>query len=210
MSLTRVNWETCSKRLSFFSRVHVSAQETALACTSVHTRCSDSFRLLQVRCWENRTDWNVSWTFVICFLTSLAAKKKKRKHTPPQHDLTKKGKKVAFPTWVHPGSWRQGYTSLIMFLRGNYPRLEWRQWWRLPFLVTCGLTLKCPGPPIRPDSCSELSSDWLAARQEPVGMQYEAPAPNPTETAGKGTANMGPLNPRCCPACSQSDTITGK
>lgn len=101
MSLERVNWETHSKRLSFFSRNRVSAQETALACTSVHTRCSDALKLLQVGCWENRTDWNVSRTFVICFLTSLAAKKKKRKHTSPHHNLTKTGKKSSLP---HLGS----------------------------------------------------------------------------------------------------------
>lgn len=160
-----------------------------------------------MRCWENRTFWNVSWMFVICFLTSLAAEKKKRKHSPPHYNLTKIGRKEAFPTWVYPGSQHQGCTSPIVFPRGNYPRLERRRWWHLPFLGTCGFTLKYP---IRPDSCSELSSDWLAARREPAGTWDEAPAPNPTETAGKGTANMGSLNPRCCPACSPSDTITGK
>lgn len=65
-------------------------------------------------------------------------------------------------------------------------------------------------PSCRWDSCSGLSSDWLAAKAEPAGVRDEAPAPNPTETAGKGTANTGPLNPRCCPACSPPDTVTGK
>lgn len=100
---------------------------------------------------------------------------------------------MPFPTWIYPGPGCWGSVSLIIFLRGNYPRLEGRQWWRLSFLVTCGLTFKCPGPPIGLDSCSGLSSDWLAARQEPVGMQGEAPAPNPPETAGKEELIWAPL-----------------
>lgn len=50
-----------------------------------------------------------------------------------------------------------------------------------------------PGAPSRPGSCSVLSSDWLAARQHPGGMQHEAPAPNPAGTAGKGAARWAPV-----------------
>lgn len=47
-------------------------------------------------------------------------------------------------------------------------------------------------PSHQPDSCWGLSSDWLAARQEPVGMQGEAPAPTP-ETAGQEELIWAPL-----------------
>lgn len=111
MSLRWANWETCSERFSFFSCVHVSAQEVALACTSVHTRSFQASLNAVLGIGIGMFHRFLSTVF----LASLEATKKKTYPTPSWFN---KGKKVAFPTWVHPGSWRQGSTSLIVFLRG--------------------------------------------------------------------------------------------